>query len=34
LRARSEDAQETETMLRLNALNQMTELGMPDAYLL
>ena len=34
LRARSEDAQETETMLRLNALNQMTALGMPDAYLL
>jgi len=34
LRARSEDAQDTETMLRLNALNQMTTLGMPDAYLL
>ena len=34
LRARSEDAQNTETMLRLNALNQMTALGMPDAYLL
>ena len=32
LRARSEAAQETETMLRLNALNQMTALGMPDAY--
>lgn len=34
LRARGDAAQETETMLRLNALNQMTALGMPDAYLL
>jgi hypothetical protein len=34
LRARSEAAQDTETMLRLDALNQMTALGMPDAYLL
>ena len=34
LRARSDAAQETETMLRLNALNRMTALGMPDAYLL
>ena len=32
LRARSEAAQETETMLRISALNQMTALGMPDAY--
>ena len=32
LRARGRTAQETETMLRLNALNQMTALGMPDAY--
>jgi len=32
LRARSETAQETETMLRLSALNRMTALGMPDAY--
>ena len=34
LRARGGAAQDTETMLRLNALNQMTALGMPDAYLL
>ena len=34
LRARSDAAQDTETMLRLNALNPMTALGMPDAYLL
>ena len=32
LRARSEAAQDTETMLRLNALNKMTALGMPDTY--
>lgn len=34
LRARSEAAQDTETKLRLSALNRMTALGMPDAYLL
>lgn len=34
LRGRTEAAQDTETMLRLSALNQMTALGMPDAYLL
>lgn len=32
LRARSEAAQETETRLRLNALNLMTALGMPETY--
>ena len=32
LRARTEAAQDTETLLRLSALNQMTALGMPDAY--
>lgn len=32
LRARSAAAQQTETMLRLSALNQMTALGMPEAY--
>ena len=32
LRARGEAAQQAETLLRLNALNQMTALGMPDAY--
>jgi len=32
LRARGEAAQQTETLLRLNALNQMTALGMLDAY--
>ena len=32
LRARGEAAQQTETLLRLNALNQMTTLGMLDAY--
>lgn len=32
LRTRSEAAQETETMLRLNALNLMTALGMPETY--
>lgn len=34
LRARSETAQETEAMLRLVALNQMTALGMPESYAL
>ncbi len=34
LRARTEAAQDTETLLRLSALNRMTALGMPDAYLL
>lgn len=34
LRARTDAAQDTETLLRLSALNQMTALGMPDAYLL
>ena len=34
LRARTEVAQDTETKLRLSALNRMTALGMPDAYLL
>jgi len=34
LRARTEAAQDTETKLRLSALNKMTALGMPDAYLL
>lgn len=32
LPARSDAAQNMETMLRLSALNQMTALGMPDAY--
>ncbi len=34
LRARTNAAQDTETKLRLSALNQMTALGMPNAYLL
>ena len=34
LRARPEAAQDTKTLLRLSALNQITALGMPDAYLL
>jgi len=34
LRARTEAAQDTETKVRLSVLNQMTALGMPDAYLL
>ena len=34
LRARTDAAQDTETKLRLSALNQMTALGIPDAYLL
>ncbi len=34
LRARTDAAQDTETLLRLSALNRMTALGMPDAYLL
>ncbi len=33
LRARTDAAQGTETLLRLSALNRMTALGMPDAYL-
>lgn len=32
LRARSDAGQDTEALIRLNALNQMTALGMPDAY--
>lgn len=32
LRAKSDDAQDTETMLRLEALNRMTALGMPQSY--
>lgn len=32
LRARTEAAQDTETLLRLSVLNQMTALGMPNAY--
>ncbi|MBV9849317.1 MAG: IS5 family transposase [Armatimonadetes bacterium] len=32
LRARSEAAQDTETLLRLDALNRMTALGMPHSY--
>ena len=32
LRARSEAAQNTETLLRLDALNRMTALGMPESY--
>jgi len=34
LRGRTEAAQDTETLLRLSVLNQMTALGMPDAYML
>lgn len=34
LRARSEAAQDTETMLRLVVLNKMTALGMPESYAL
>ncbi len=32
LRAKSGPAQDTETMVRLDALNKMTALGMPDSY--
>ena len=32
LRARGEAAQDTETLLRLDALNRMTALGMPDSH--
>ena len=32
LRARSEAAQDVETLLRLDALNKMTALGMPESY--
>lgn len=32
LRSRREDTQATEAMVRCRALNQMTELGMPDSY--
>ena len=32
LRARTEAAQDTETLIRISALNQMTALGMPNAY--
>lgn len=32
LRARGDASQDTEALLRLNALNEMTALGMPDAY--
>lgn len=32
LRAKIDAAQDTETMLRLDALNKMTALGMPDSY--
>lgn len=32
LRARTEAAQDTETLLRLDALNKMTALGMPQSY--
>ncbi len=32
LRARSDAGQDTEALIRLNALNQMTALGRPDAY--
>ena len=32
LRAKSDAAQDTEALMRLNALNQMTQLGMPDAF--
>ncbi len=32
LRARGEAAQETETLLRLDALNKMTVLGLPQSY--
>jgi hypothetical protein len=32
LRARGEAAQDTETMLRIDALNRMTALGMPQSY--
>lgn len=32
LRAKSDAAQDTEALMRLHVLNQMTQLGMPDAY--
>ena len=32
LRARGEAAQNTEVLLRLDALNKMTALGMPQSY--
>jgi hypothetical protein len=32
LRARGDAAQDTETLLRLDALNRMTALGMPQSY--
>lgn len=34
LRARSEAAQDTEALLRLDALNKMTALGMPQSYVI
>jgi len=34
LRTKTATAQDTETMLRLNALNRMTTLGMPESYAL